>query len=100
VTVLEFDGRLRADDVLQRKLGSLPHAEIGLLPNTEWLDGTIELTGRKEIVTDERGATSIPGVCLPRGDNPFGAGPQCFPGDAPGPPDPRCTAWETGRSAR
>jgi alkyl hydroperoxide reductase subunit F len=40
----------------------VPHAEIGLLPNTEWLDGTIELTGRKEIVTDERVATSIPGV--------------------------------------
>jgi alkyl hydroperoxide reductase subunit AhpF len=36
--------------------------QIGLLPNTEWLDGTIELTGRKEIVTHERGATSIPGV--------------------------------------
>ncbi|HVX18734.1 MAG TPA: alkyl hydroperoxide reductase subunit F [Acidimicrobiales bacterium] len=103
VTLLEFDERLRADDVLQRKLNSLPNAEvilgarttgvvgdgtavtglayeavgsgeprdlgvegvfvqIGLLPNTEWLDGAIDLTERGEIVIDEHGRTSAPGV--------------------------------------
>src|SRR5918998_1614685 len=87
VTLLEFDDRLRADEVLKRKLRSLPNVDvvvralttevvgdgdqvtgltyedrttgdirtveldgvfvqIGLLPNTEWLTGTIELSPR------------------------------------------------------
>ncbi|MCE2141825.1 alkyl hydroperoxide reductase subunit F, partial [Streptococcus thermophilus] len=29
---------------------------------TQWLEGTIDLTGRHEIVTDKVGATNIPGV--------------------------------------
>ncbi len=103
VTVLEFDSKLRADDVLQRKLHSLPNVDvhvnaqttemrgdgsklhalhftdrssgeakqidlagvfvqIGLMPNTEWLKGTLELTPRGEIVVDERGQTNLPGV--------------------------------------
>ena len=36
--------------------------QIGLVPNTEWLRGSIELSERGEIVTDMRGQTSIPGV--------------------------------------
>ena len=36
--------------------------QIGLLPNTEWLDGTVELSPRKEVVIDDRGQTSVPGV--------------------------------------
>lgn len=36
--------------------------QIGLLPNADWLKGTIELTPRGEIVVDERGQTSMPGV--------------------------------------
>jgi alkyl hydroperoxide reductase subunit F len=36
--------------------------QIGLVPNTEWLKGTIELTKYGEIVVDERGATSAPGI--------------------------------------
>ena len=36
--------------------------QIGLLPNTEWLDGALELNGKREIVTDGNGATSIPGI--------------------------------------
>ncbi|QQS00004.1 MAG: alkyl hydroperoxide reductase subunit F [Austwickia sp.] len=40
--------------------------QIGLLPNTEWLKGTVELSDRGEIVIDGRGATNLPGV--------FGAG--------------------------
>ena len=103
VTLIEFDGKLRADDVLQRKLRSLPNVDIivsalstevlgdgqkvtalvykdrtseemhtielegifvqiGLLPNTEWLKGTLELSPRGEIVIDGRGQTSLPGV--------------------------------------
>ncbi len=103
VTVLEFDSKLRADDVLQRKAKSMGNitiitqaqttevlgdgsrviglnytdrasgeqhnialagifVQIGLVPNTEWLRGTVELTQRGEIIVDERGQTSLPGV--------------------------------------
>ena len=103
VTLLEFDSKLRADAVLQRKLYSLPNVDvitsaltsevkgdgqkvtglaykdrdngefktidlegifvqIGLLPNTDWLKGTVELTPRGEIIVDARGETSLPGV--------------------------------------
>ena len=36
--------------------------QIGLLPNTEWLEGTVELSARGEVVIDDRGRTSVPGV--------------------------------------
>jgi alkyl hydroperoxide reductase subunit F len=36
--------------------------QIGLLPNTDWLKGTIELSPRGEIIVDARGETSVPGV--------------------------------------
>ncbi len=103
VTLLEFDKTLRADEVLQRKLKSLPNVtiltsakttevtgdgkrvnglvykdrvsgekhnvalegvfvQIGLVPNTEWLKGTLSLNDRGEIITDNHGATSVPGV--------------------------------------
>ena len=103
VTLLEFDGQLRADAVLQRKLASLPNVtvitqaqttavtgdghkvdglvytdrrdgssrrvelegifvQIGLLPNTDWLKGTVALSSRGEIEVDARGQTSVPGV--------------------------------------
>lgn len=103
VTLLEFDSKLRADAVLQRKLYSLPNVDvitsaltsevkgdgqkvtglaykgrdtgefktvdlegifvqIGLLPNTDWLKGTVELSPRGEIIVDARGETSLPGV--------------------------------------
>ncbi|CAN7585353.1 alkyl hydroperoxide reductase subunit F [Phenylobacterium sp. LjRoot225] len=103
VTLIEFDPKLRADAVLQRKLASLPNVtvitsglttqvlgdgqrvtglvykdrvsdesrtvelegifvQIGLVPNTDWLKGAIELSPRGEIEVDVRGATSAPGV--------------------------------------
>ena len=103
VTLLEFDGKLRADEVLQRKLRSLPNVrvivsaqttevsgadgkvngllytdrgtggshrielegvfvQIGLLPNSDWLKGTVALSPRGEIDVDARGETSVPGV--------------------------------------
>ncbi len=36
--------------------------QIGLVPNTEWLKGTLELSKHGEIIVDARGATSLPGV--------------------------------------
>ncbi len=36
--------------------------QIGLVPNTEWLKGAIELSKHGEIVVDSRGQTSVPGV--------------------------------------
>ncbi|MFP5396939.1 MAG: alkyl hydroperoxide reductase subunit F [Gammaproteobacteria bacterium] len=36
--------------------------QIGLVPNTEWLKGTVELSRYGEIIVDARGATSAPGV--------------------------------------
>jgi alkyl hydroperoxide reductase subunit F len=103
VTLLEFDGKLRADEVLQRKLRSLANVrvitsaqstevhgadgkvtalsyrdrgtdtlhrveldgvfvQIGLLPNTDWLKGSVELSRRGEIEVDARGQTSLAGV--------------------------------------
>ncbi|MRD45964.1 alkyl hydroperoxide reductase subunit F [Caenimonas koreensis DSM 17982] len=103
VTLIEFDTKLRADEVLQRKLRSLANVtvlvnaqtteiagngqrvtglsykdrstgeakqvelegvfvQIGLVPNTEWLKGTLELSRHGEIIVDAKGQTSIPGV--------------------------------------
>jgi len=103
VTVLEFMDHLIADEVLQRKLHSLPNVDvvlsaqtteitgtggkmdglayidrtsgderrldvegvfvqIGLLPNTEWLDGIVDRSPRDEVIIDDRGRTSVPGV--------------------------------------
>jgi alkyl hydroperoxide reductase subunit F len=36
--------------------------QIGLVPNTEWLKGTLELSRHGEIIVDAKGATSLPGV--------------------------------------
>lgn len=36
--------------------------QIGLVPNTEWLEGTVERNRFGEIIVDEQGATNIPGV--------------------------------------
>ena len=36
--------------------------QIGLLPNSDWLKGTVELSDRGEVVIDAKGQTSVPGV--------------------------------------
>jgi alkyl hydroperoxide reductase subunit F len=36
--------------------------QIGLVPNTEWLKGTVELSRFGEIVIDAKGHTNVPGV--------------------------------------
>lgn len=103
VTLLEFEGSLRADAILQKKLVSLANVrvitsalttevtgdgkkvnaliytdrlsgevhrielegvfvQIGLLPNSEWLKGTLALSPHREIEVNARGETSLPGV--------------------------------------
>jgi NADH-dependent peroxiredoxin subunit F len=36
--------------------------QIGLLPNSDWLKGIVDLTPHGEVITDNRGQTSVPGV--------------------------------------
>lgn len=60
VTGLEY--ATRADGTTGRLDVDGVFVQIGLLPNTEWVDGVLDLTGRGEIVVDARGATGIPGV--------------------------------------
>ena len=36
--------------------------QIGLVPNTDWLKGVVELTKHGEIIVDAKGQTSVPGV--------------------------------------
>ncbi|QUG42579.1 alkyl hydroperoxide reductase subunit F [Psychrobacillus sp. INOP01] len=102
VTVLEYNSELKADDVLQKRLHTLPNVtvltnsqtkeitgtdkvngityvnletgeeshielagvfvQIGLVPNTDWLEGTLERNRIGEIIVDKSGATTIPGV--------------------------------------
>ncbi|WP_439136071.1 alkyl hydroperoxide reductase subunit F [Pseudomaricurvus sp.] len=36
--------------------------QIGLVPNTDWLKGVVDLNERGEVIVDSRGETSVPGV--------------------------------------
>jgi len=36
--------------------------QIGLVPNTEWLKGTVELSRFGEVIVDSHGRTNLPGV--------------------------------------
>lgn len=36
--------------------------QIGLVPNTEWIDDSIEKTRMGEIIVDKKGATNVPGI--------------------------------------
>lgn len=36
--------------------------QIGLVPNTDWLKGVVELSAHGEIIVDAKGQTSLPGV--------------------------------------
>ena len=60
VTGLEYEDRT-SGDVKTIELAGV-FVQIGLLPNTEWLEGALERNQRGEIVIDERGTTSAPGV--------------------------------------
>ncbi|WP_400244408.1 alkyl hydroperoxide reductase subunit F [Niallia sp. JL1B1071] len=54
---------------IERETGEEKHVElagvfvqIGLVPNTDWLEGTVERNRMGEILVDKHGATSLPGV--------------------------------------
>ncbi|MEC5162862.1 MULTISPECIES: alkyl hydroperoxide reductase subunit F [unclassified Janthinobacterium] len=51
-----------ANDELKRIELEGVFVQIGLVPNTEWLKGTLALSRHGEIEVDARGQTSIPGV--------------------------------------
>jgi alkyl hydroperoxide reductase subunit F len=63
------DGKVNGLTYIDRRSGESRHVElegvfvqIGLVPNSEWLKGTMELTRHGEVIVDPRGATSVPGV--------------------------------------
>ncbi|PGT90606.1 MULTISPECIES: alkyl hydroperoxide reductase subunit F [Bacillaceae] len=102
VTVLEFNPELKADEVLQNRLYSLPNVtvlknvqtkeitgtdsvngityierdtneekhvelqgvfvQIGLVPNTDWLEGVVERNRMGEIIVNKHGETTVPGL--------------------------------------
>jgi alkyl hydroperoxide reductase subunit F len=102
VTLFEFMPKLKADQVLQDGLRSLPNVtihtnvqvkeivgdekvsgirymerdtdveqqlalegvfiQIGLVPNTDWLEGAVDRTRYGEIIVDGHGSTTMPGV--------------------------------------
>jgi NADH-dependent peroxiredoxin subunit F len=57
---------LRYEDRLTGQINTLElegiFVQIGLLPNTDWLKGTVDLSPRGEIIVDAKGETSMPGV--------------------------------------
>jgi alkyl hydroperoxide reductase subunit F len=63
------DGKVNGLSYTDRASGDANHVElegvfvqIGLVPNSEWLKGTLELSRHGEILVDSRGQTSLPGV--------------------------------------
>ena len=52
----------RTNDTMHRIELEGIFVQIGLLPNSEWLKGTVELSARGEVIIDDRGQTSVPGV--------------------------------------
>jgi len=60
VTGLVYKDRTN-DEVHEVELEGI-FVQIGLLPNSEWLKGTLELSRFGEIIVDAKGQTSIPGV--------------------------------------
>ena len=60
VTGLSYQDRTN-DQVIHLPLDGI-FVQIGLVPNSEWLKGTLALSPRGEIEVDAKGATSVPGV--------------------------------------
>lgn len=75
VQTKEFTGTDKVNGItyIERDTEKVKHIEldgifvqIGLVPNTDWLDKTVERNNLGEIIIDNHGATNVPGV--------FGAG--------------------------
>ncbi|GBG55402.1 alkyl hydroperoxide reductase subunit F [Sporomusaceae bacterium FL31] len=71
VQTKEITGMDKVDGLsyIDRSTGEIHHLElqgvfilIGLVPNTDWLKGTIECNRFGEIIVDSHGATNVPGV--------------------------------------
>ena len=71
VQTKEITGTDKVDGItyIERETGEEKHVElagvfvqIGLVPNTDWLEGAIERNRMGEILVDKHGATSLPGV--------------------------------------
>lgn len=60
VTGLTYEDRRTGEQRLLEVEGIF--VQIGLLPSTDWLEGTVELAPTNEIVVDAKGQTSVPGV--------------------------------------
>jgi len=60
VTGIKYQDKALGEDHTLELEGTF--VQIGLLPNTEWLDNYVELNQAKEIVIDRKNATSIPGI--------------------------------------
>jgi alkyl hydroperoxide reductase subunit F len=60
VTGLRYRDRLSGAEQLIPLQGVF--VQIGLVPNTEWLKGTVQLNGFGEIEIDAKGHTNVPGV--------------------------------------
>lgn len=60
VTALTYKNR-QTDELVNVELEGI-FVQIGLLPNTDWLKGTVELSPHGEIEVDARGQASVPGV--------------------------------------
>jgi alkyl hydroperoxide reductase subunit F len=67
--VVGGDGKVSGLNYTDRASGESRHIElaavfvqIGLLPNTDWLKGTVNLSKYGEIEVDDHGGTNIPGV--------------------------------------
>jgi NADH-dependent peroxiredoxin subunit F len=63
------DGRVNGLSYQDRSTGQARHVpvegvfvQIGLVPNTEWLRGTVALSKHGEILIDDKCATNLPGV--------------------------------------
>ena len=52
----------RATDALHTVSLEGVFIQIGLVPNTDWLKGVVELSKHGEIIVDAKGQTSVPGV--------------------------------------
>jgi len=60
VVALSYQDR-QSDQIRRVELEGI-FVQIGLVPNTEWLKGVVDLSPRGEIEVDSRGQTSVPGV--------------------------------------
>jgi alkyl hydroperoxide reductase subunit F len=60
VNALQYEDRITGNQMTIELEGIF--VQIGLLPNTEWLKDTLDLSPRGEIIIDAKGETSVPGI--------------------------------------